>query len=396
MISTGRPETAAPEQARSDNRFMPSIWNKDTPPTLREYPLVLVRSLVAGALFGIVASSLIQLATDRSAFHQWPTLFFYSGLIGAIFTTSFFVLCVLPWTYLRPMLKKLPPSMKGFVTALIGAAGAMLAFSIAVGLVSLIPGIKLWGMQYLGKMLLAEAIFGAVLALVIGAFKTMQRQIRNAEATLHEKDLREHVLSEAAARSQALALQAQINPHFFFNTLNTLSALVPINPQAAQEMIGRLADMFRYTLACSRDEQVTLTQELAFVENYLNLEKARFSDRLRITMPEGQFNDILVPGLSLQPLVENAIKHGIAKRIEGGEIKVSVHRNGNQCSVEVVNSADPSARTAEFFRDGHALSIVRERLALRSGSVEVETKEPGRVRVSLLLPIGELPMGMLA
>jgi len=75
---------------------------------------------------------------------------------------------------------------------------------------------------------------------------------------------------------------------------------------------------------------------------------------------------------------------------------VSVHRNGNHCSVEVVNSADPSARTAEFFRDGHALSIVRERLDLRSGSVEVETKEPGRVRVSLLLPILGPPMAVPA
>jgi sensor histidine kinase YesM len=388
VISTDRLETAAPLQARSDNRFMPSLWNKDRPPTLREYPFVLLRSLVAGALFGIVASSLVQLGLDRQVFRQWPTLFFYSGLVGAIFTTCFFVLCVLPWTYLRPMLKSLPPTTKGLVTALIGAAGAMLAFSLAVGSISLIPGVQLWGMQYFGKVLIAEAVAGAVLAVVIGAFKTMQRQIRNAEATLHEQHMREHVLSETAARSQALALQAQINPHFFFNTLNTLSALVPINPDAAQEMIGRLADMFRYTLACSRDEQVTLTQELAFVENYLNLEKARFSDRLRITMPEGQFNDILVPGLSLQPLVENAIKHGIAKRIEGGEVKVSVHRNGTHCSVEVLNPAEPSAARAEFFTDGHALSIVRQRLALRSGSVAVGTSEPGRICVSLLLPLG--------
>ena len=350
--------------------------------------MVLVRSSVAGGLIGLTASCLMNAIFHREVFQEWPKLLLYSFYVGAVFGTSFFACCALPWNYLRPFLKDYPARQKGVITALVGALGAMLAFTIATGLVSIIPNFDFWGRLHFGRMLAIEAVIGAVLALVIGTFKTMQRQIRKAEATLHEKETRERALSEAAARSQALALQAQINPHFFFNTLNTLSALIPISPTAAQEMIGRLADMFRYTLKCSRDEQVTLTQELAFVENYLNLEKARFSDRLRITMPDGQYNDIRVPGLSLQPLVENAIKHGISKRIEGGEIHVSVHRNGTQCSVEVVNPSEPSTPAAQFFREGHALSIVRERLALHSGSLKVETDKPGQVRVSLQLPIG--------
>ncbi len=364
------------------------FWNEDRPPTLREYPNVLLRPALVGGLIGLVASVLINAVFHREAFQEWPKLLLYSFYTGAVFTLSFFACCALPWNYLRPLVKRYPASQKNMITAIVGALGAMLAFSIATGLTGLIPDLSLWGREHFGKMLAGEAVIGAALALLIGTFKAMQRQIRNAEAALHEKETRERALSEAAARAQALALQAQINPHFFFNTLNTLSALIPINPAAAQEMIGRLADMFRYTLACSRDGQVTLTQELAFVENYLNLEKARFSDRLQITMPQGQFNDVHMPGLSLQPLVENAIKHGIAKRIEGGEVNVSVHRNGTQCSVEVVNPAEAPASAEEFFREGHALSIVRERLALHSGSVQIATDEPGRIRVSLMVPIG--------
>ena len=364
------------------------FWGEDRPPIAREYPLLILRSFVIGAVVGDAISCFINLIFNREAFHEWPALLLYSAYVPGVFSTCFFVFCGLPWTYLRPILADYPVKAKKLLTPLIGALGAMLAFSIATGLTSFLPGFHFWGSQHFVQMLLVEAIVGAILALIIGTYKSMQRQIRAAELTLHEKELRERVLSETAAQAQSRALQAQINPHFFFNTLNTLSALIPINPGAAQEMIGRLADMFRYTLACSRDGQVTLTQELAFIENYLELEKARFSDRLRITLPEGQFNDIQVPGLSLQPLVENAIKHGISKRIEGGEVNVSVHRNGKQCSVEVVNPAEPTAAAAEFFREGHALSIVRERLALHSGSVKVGTDEPGRVRVSLLVPIG--------
>ncbi len=356
------------------------FWGEDRPPTLREYPKVLSRAFLAGAIAAAAVAFSLNWLFNHSLAHGWTKPLLYSAYAGGVFSTSFFVCCALPWTYLRPMLADYPDRTKRVITPLIGALGAMLAFSIAIGLTSFIHELHFWGVDHFSLMLAVEAVIGAILALVIGSFKTMQKQI------MHEKEMRLRTLSEAAARAQALALQAQINPHFFFNTLNTLSALIAINPEAAQEMVGRLADMFRYSLACSRDEQVTLTQELAFIENYLTLEKARFSDRLRIKMPQGQFNNVHVPGLSLQPLIENAIKHGISQRIEGGEVNVSVHQDGKTYSVDVVNPADAAAQKADFFRDGHALSIVRQRMALRSGSVEVKTDEPGQVRVSLLIP----------
>jgi len=367
------------------------FWSKDRPPNVREFFLLVLRGLVAGSATGVLLSFGSKLLFNRHpghTFDNWPEVLLYSVLVGAIFWTSYLVFCGLPWGYLRPLLRDYPPRVRGAIVALVGALGAMVAFSVSVGIFSLIPNLHFMGIEHFHQILAIEAIIGATLALVIGSFKALQGQIRTAEAALHEKETRERALSEAAARAQALALQSQINPHFFFNTLNTLSALIPINPESAQEMIGRLADMFRYTLACSRAEQVTLTQELAFIENYLCLEKARFSDRLRVRLPQGEFSDIHLPGLSLQPLIENAIRHGISKRIEGGEVQVSVHRNGVQCEVEVVNPVEASAKTADFFQEGHALAIVRERLALQSGSVRVATGKPGSVCVSLLVPLG--------
>jgi LytS/YehU family sensor histidine kinase len=225
--------------------------------------------------------------------------------------------------------------------------------------------------------------------MVIGAFKKLSLDVQRAEARAHEKEMRERSLAEAAAKAQSAALQAQINPHFFFNTLNTLSALIPANAECAQEIIGRLADMFRYTLACSRAENVSLDQELAFTENYLKLEQARFSTRLRITMPEGGYPDVLLPGLSLQPLVENAIKYGVAPRLEGGAVEVAVRRNGVCCSVDVSSPIEEPFDRSRFFRDGHALSNVRDRLKLYAGEnadVDVAEEAPDRVRVSLVLP----------
>jgi LytS/YehU family sensor histidine kinase len=236
-------------------------------------------------------------------------------------------------------------------------------------------------------VILGEAIAGAVIALIIGAFRHLQRAVVLAEAKAHEHEMRQAQLAEAAAKAQAAALQSQINPHFFFNTLNTLSALIPPDATDALEIVGRLADMFRYTLACSRTDAVTLDQELEFTENYLRLEQARFRDRLRVTMPAREFGDVTLPGLSLQPLVENAIKYGVAPLVEGGSVEVAVRRNGKGCLVDVLSPGAGPQHEERFFRPGHALENVRDRMRLFAGpgaGVEV-AGEGGQVRVSLVL-----------
>ncbi len=308
-----------------------------------------------------------------------------STLCGMVFAVSFYLCCGLPWVYLGPMMVRFPPNFKKPITALVGAVGSSLGLTISLFGISRFPGIhNVWN-GHMGQTLLGEAVFGAVLALIIGAIRRLQFEVTQMVAKLHDQEMRESQLAEGAAKAQAAALQSQINPHFFFNTLNTLSALIAVENVEAQELVGRLADMFRYTLACSRAESVTLEQELAFTENYLRLEQARFRDRLRVTLPHGDFSDITIPGLSLQPLVENAIKYGVAKRVDGGTVEVAVRRSATGCAVDVFS---PS-RERPFFRTGHALENVRDRLKLFAGekaSVDIAQETLDRVRVSLVLP----------
>lgn len=319
-----------------------------------------------------------------------PLNFFWTNsVIGIVFSAVFFITCGAPWIYLGPRLQGYPASIKYTITGLVGAIGACLGLTLSVTILSHIPWIEYTAPPYMTETLLGEAGAGAVIALVIGAFRKLQQQVKRAEAKAHEKEMREMLLAEASAKAQAAALQSQINPHFFFNTLNTLSALIPADPEAAQEIVGRLADMFRYTLACSRAESVTLDQELEFTENYLCLEQARFRERLRVTLPQGVFADIKLPGLSLQPLVENAIKYGVAQRVEGGDVEVAVRRNAVSFSIDVVSPANQRNGERQFFREGHALENVRDRLKLFAGQaagVDIGEDDPERIRVTLVLP----------
>jgi two-component system, LytTR family, sensor kinase len=124
------------------------------------------------------------------------------------------------------------------------------------------------------------------------------------------------------ARLQALKMQLQ--PHFLFNTLNAISALIPAEAKPARRMVARLGDLLRIALEHEETQEVTLREELAFLEPYLEIEQARLEDRLTVVMqiaPETL--DARVPHLVLQPLVENAIRHGIAPRIEPGRVEIS-------------------------------------------------------------------------
>ena len=347
-----------------------------------------VRIAIIGAMLGPVFL-VFGNSGDAAAF-TLPN-FLTSLMAGAIFSLSFYISCGLPWAFLGPIITDYPSMIKSTLTAAVGAVGAAVGVTMAVGLTNLLPGVHNKWADHMGYVILFEAMAGGVIALIIGAFRQLQRAVILAEARAHEREIREVHLAEAAAKAQAAALQSQINPHFFFNTLNTLSALIPAEATCAQEIVGRLADMFRYTLACSRAESVTLNQELEFTENYLRLEQARFRDRLCVTMPPREFGDVLLPGLSLQPLVENAIKYGVAQRVEGGSVEVAVRRNGTGCCVDVLSPGAGAFEKERFFRPGHALENVRDRLRLFGGAnagVDVGMglgDDATRVRVSLVL-----------
>jgi hypothetical protein len=202
--------------------------------------------------------------------------------------------------------------------------------------------------------------------------------------------------SEVGAREAELrALRAQLNPHFLFNSLNSINALVGSDPEGARRMCEGLGDFLRRTLALGAQDEVTLGEELALVERYLGIEQVRFGERLRVeraVAPDAAA--CRVPPLLLQPLVENAIKHGIQDCVAGGVIRIAATRVDGTLRVTVENPVDADAPVRRG--EGVGLENVRRRLEV-FGARESQlfaAREADRFRVTLTLPAiaGGAPM----
>jgi len=140
---------------------------------------------------------------------------------------------------------------------------------------------------------------------------------------IFELEVRERQMRELAVSSQLTALRAQVNPHFFFNSLNSIAQLISADPDKAERCVERLADIYRYILGRTQAEFVSLADELEVAEAYLEIEKARFGDDLTVeAVVEDSARDVRLPGLILQPLVENAVRHGISRKIGGGTVRI--------------------------------------------------------------------------
>src|SRR5215467_1605672 len=190
-----------------------------------------------------------------------------------------------------------------------------------------------------------------------------------------------------ARDAELKALRAQVNPHFMFNCLHSISALTSADAGKAREMCILLADFLRTTLRLGGKETITLEEELDLVRGYLAIEKVRFGARVHMEEDiNNAANDVLIPPLLLQPLVENAIRHGIANLPEGGVIRLNAHCKESEVSIQVENSFDPDSPSA--LKTGMGLDNIRQRLSRRYGEkagVTVET-EGNCFSVRLYLP----------
>jgi two-component system LytT family sensor kinase len=181
-----------------------------------------------------------------------------------------------------------------------------------------------------------------------------------------ERELRGSQLEAALARAHVHALRMQLHPHFLFNALHTLSELIHRDPRAADRMVARLGDMLRAALDSGGAEEVPLAQELALLERYLDIERIRFSDRLEVDVQvEPACLAAAVPNLILQPLVENAIRHGIAARPGAHRIEIGAVREGESLRVRV---RDDGAGLPDGAPTGVGLGNSRARIEKLYGS----------------------------
>lgn len=208
-----------------------------------------------------------------------------------------------------------------------------------------------------------------------------------------EKELHAAELSTQLASAELQVLKAQLHPHFLFNTLHSISSLMHDDVQAADKMLSRLSELLRLVLNNAGRQTVSLRQELEFLEAYLEIEKVRFSDRLRADVNvDANTLDAEVPSLLLQPLVENAIRHGIASRHEGGRVRVAARHDHENLYLTISDDGN-GLGTGESQSSGRGIGLanVRERLSrLYAGSHEFSLNNSDRgVTVSITIPYRE-------
>jgi two-component system, LytTR family, sensor histidine kinase AlgZ len=203
---------------------------------------------------------------------------------------------------------------------------------------------------------------------------------REAERRAIELDL-------LAREAELKALRSQIDPHFIFNSLHSISALTSSDPAAARRMCLLLADFLRETLRLGSNSRITLTDELALADRFLAIEQVRLGSRLQVTRDtDAAAGDCLVPPLLLQPLVENAVVHGIAQLIEGGTIRLAAAREGTTLTITLENPCDPERSSTRGV--GLGLDLLRKRLSTQYGTSQavVAREQEGRFLVEVRMP----------
>lgn len=242
-----------------------------------------------------------------------------------------------------------------------------------------------WPLKISGGLLPAFILYAVILAVTY---------VLDSKARAAAQQTDTARLNEQLSYAQLNALQRQLEPHFIFNALNSISGLVREQKNdAAVSMIVALSDFLRRVAVSSHDPQALLAQEVEFLEKYLQIQEARFAGRLKldIQIPE-ELRKAQIPSLILQPLVENAIKHGIAQRVLGGEVRVAASRSNGLLHLSVYNDGPLLDRDAGAVKDGIGLSNLRTRLKLLYGSdcdLRLENYGITGVQVSVALPYRE-------
>jgi sensor histidine kinase YesM len=292
------------------------------------------------------------------------------GISGTI-SVTLMIIFTLDYRFLRPRLLRLNRDRRLILEIAFAVGETIIGGLFAFWLCG-----RLFKFPVTGKSLLTSVaiLFGFVL--IIRSIRYASEFYRDLKA----KEMVEEQLRTLKAQAELKALKAQINPHFLFNTLNTIATLTHSDPSRAEITIERLAEMFRYVLVASERGQVPLADELAFVDDYLEIERARFGARLQITRQTGLHNlDILVPSLILQPLVENAIRHG---QDESGRIDLMVRSYREDSDILIQIADHGPGMPAEFNLEdskGVGLRNVDARLKKIYGEgygLQIETNVP--------------------
>jgi len=340
----------------------------------RWFGLYLAAWLLAAALLAALVKFMGNLAWEAALALALPLALLYAFL------------CLPAWYLCRAFpLSRTAPSRLVTVHLLAAAVTSALWVTLGTAWSALLARFSYW-LNVEAEYLRVMPVFAGVGLLlfwlsVVGHYLVIAFE----EARLTEKQALEFRIH--AREAELKALRAQIDPHFLFNSLNSISALTSANPAAARRMCLGLADFLRQTLQRGAQRHISLAEELELAQAFLAIEQVRFGARLQVeeTIAEDS-KPCFVPPLVLQPLLENAINHGIAHLVEGGTITLAAQRNGGRLQLAVENPCDPDRPRST--RPGIGLENVKQRLLTLFGTeARVDILEnAGRFRVELSLP----------
>jgi two-component system LytT family sensor kinase len=248
-----------------------------------------------------------------------------------------------------------------------------------------------------GSLLFNKFFSGLLSFLVLYGFILALSYVLDSRARLAYQQTETARLNEQLSKAQLDALRKQIEPHFLFNTLNAIAGLVrEKRNDAAVTMIAGLSDCLRRAMADSNRQQVPLGEELEFVQKYLDIQKVRFAERLQLSVDvPSELLPAQVPSLILQPMVENAVKHGIAKRVQGGAIRISGSRINGRLTLSVYNDGPSLPVDWEKTNSGIGISNARTRLQGLYGDAfefSMKNQNPGGVEITVSVPFVSTPV----
>ena len=309
-------------------------------------------------------------------------------LIGVVFANSigFPARFVIPRLY--PAVARRGPVWEWIGVALalaaLGIAGCLLGTAV-LGLLRVLPWSAFWR-DMRGNMLLCVLITLAF-GLVITAFSRLRGRL-DREELAHERALK------LASEAQLASLESRLHPHFLFNTLNSVSSLIPVDPARAERLIEHMAALLRFSLDAHAHGLVPVAQEMKIVSDYLEIEQARLGPRLRFTIDSSAgLEQAQVPPLAVQTLVENSVKYAIAPDRQGGEIRVRAHQANGDLHIDVADSGP--GFSLETVPAGHGLDNLRNRLAmLFDGQASLRVSRlDGWTTVGMILPRAAAALG---
>jgi two-component system, LytTR family, sensor histidine kinase AlgZ len=270
------------------------------------------------------------------------------------------------------------------VMAVLGMVGSVAAIGLLISAGLVEPSLFRQWFQGSVRITIAVTI---TIGLFITAYEQMRQRLDAATLALRTKERDEADARRIAAEAQLASLESRVQPHFLFNTLNSIAALVHDDPAGAERMTGQLASLMRSALDSGANPLVALDEELRVVRAYLDIERVRFGDRLRyaVDLDDGS-GSAQVPRLALQTLVENSVKYAVSPQREGGSIRVRVKTPPGRVTIAVED--DGPGFDAAKRPEGHGLALLESRLAMLFGdraSMHVDSA-PGRTEVTMTVP----------